>query len=108
MCYTIGFDPFNHLILYIRAKLQRSLTGSCVTAMSLTMIKGGVQIEHYSKKLHVRRLPYIRRPPRKPSDINLCPTATRGRRILCGTSEAGRRTVGHKLMSDGWQTGRRT
>jgi hypothetical protein len=34
---------------------------------------------HYNKTVQVRRLVYIRRPPRRPSDISLYPTATDGR-----------------------------
>jgi hypothetical protein len=66
------------------------------------VIRSTIRDLHYSKTLQVRRLPYVRRLPRRPSDIisnirglaggpsdiSLCPTASR-------------QVVVHKLMSDG-------
>jgi hypothetical protein len=35
---------------------------------------------HYSKLINIRRPPYLRRRPTRPSKISLCPTATKGPR----------------------------
>jgi hypothetical protein len=35
---------------------------------------------HYSKRRHVRRPSYLRRPCTRPSEISLCPTAATGSR----------------------------
>jgi hypothetical protein len=35
---------------------------------------------HYSKLINIRRPPYLRRRPTRPSEISLCPTATTGAR----------------------------
>jgi hypothetical protein len=37
-------------------------------------------MDHYSKLINIRRPPYLRRRPTRPSEISLCPTATKGPR----------------------------
>jgi hypothetical protein len=62
---------------------------------------------HYSKLTNIRRPPYLRRPPTRPSEIRLCPTATTGARKYCLSPTAVYEAVGDKVMSDDWQRSRR-